>query len=359
MTTSSAIFLLLLSMVMSNVIPSSTAFQMPLRAAPPGFVSNLIQRAKSRDSSHSRTGSRMTASGSKRLSFLPESRQLEPESSSEPQDLEFFWWTQCYGPDNPDRTISLAGDFIGKQEEFMYIDSEYDLILSSSSSLETSEIGKLRDRAFQHFRQQFGLSVNLSEFSPHPDGYNVSQSGMIFAPIVFNVSLRAVADSSAPSPCADRTALVGGWALSAENVTVRGTLGGVDGIFYEGHSIFTVLYVVTDPGTEHRERAVFFPLYPVNCGRDGSCVLSGPFKKDNKKEGIENEDDADDSNIEVSLRNEDENTSVLGTENVGGWIDGSSVTYHLPGMEYQQILRLVAMWPGRFYPIAGYDYFID
>lgn len=242
-------------------------------------------------------------------------------------DDDFWWWDHCAAPQNPDRTVTLAADYSGDPENFMYVDSTFGLAKFGLGATD-EDVAHSKKAAIAHFRNHFGLDVNLSKFSMHPDGFMFSEeTGMSFAPVVFNVTFRVVADSWYSTSCADVRALLGGWVLAADNVTVHGTLGGEHGIFYKGHSIFANLFLVGAPGTQDSTRTEIMPVYPLNCGRDGSCVISG---------------------MSYNFEN-----------NALGWVDGSSVSYHVPGYDYQQVIRLVAMWPGRFFPMPGMNEFLS
>lgn len=48
-------------------------------------------------------------------------------------------------------------------------------------------------------------------------------------------------------------------------------------MFYGNSSYLLHLFLITRPGTRESSKLQFVPNYPLNCHKDGMCVLSGPF----------------------------------------------------------------------------------
>lgn len=226
-------------------------------------------------------------------------------------------WKRCGAPMNPDRTIALAADYMGPMESVMYADEHLGMFkFGLGYTMEDTIASKVR--AVNLMRKQFGLKIKASK-----NGFVETEDKVVFAPVVFNMTFRLVADSQYRDRCADVRALLGGWMAMGENLFVKGTLGGQNGTFYSGNSAFLHLFLITRPGTRESSKLEFVPKYPLNCHPDGTCILSGPF-----------------------YNHED---------NAAGWIDGTVITYDDEKMGFQKIIRLVAMWPGRFYPLPKPD----
>ena len=324
------------TLVLLTLLPLLNAIHMPTKSAPDDLIPSMILHSRSMSTrpfvlptaSHAKRSeniSRKKPSIGKKPSWMdaspePDDEDSESMPSREPHhndsdsmgyqnytdgmeyhadgedyDYHYYKWWYCDAPQNPERTVTFAGDYSGSRENLLYIDSTYGLFKLGLGYNE-KQIYESKMETLTHFKEHFGIHVNLSTFKKHPEGlyYRQSPNGApedddqmdLFAPVIFNVTFRVVADSWYSTDCASTTALLGGWVLSANNVTVNGTLGGETGIKYKGNSLFMVLYMIVAPGTRHSTRLMYYPIYPVNCERDGACALSGVvYSKDDYAHG--------------------------------------------------------------------------